>query len=112
MTMELLSPAFVEGGPIPVEHTCDGEDRSPALRWSGVPVGTRSLALKVDDPDAPAGLWVHWLIWNLDPGDGGLSEGTVPAGAVVTAFDAAVGGHVLARATLTGRYRCGGEEAR
>jgi Raf kinase inhibitor-like YbhB/YbcL family protein len=71
----LQSSAFDHGGPIPRRHSCDGEDLSPPLSWSGVPEGTRSLALVVDDPDAPAGTFTHWLGWGLDPGAEGLGEG-------------------------------------
>lgn len=63
--MELTSPAFAAGEPIPAAHTCDGADRPPPLAWSDVPAGTRALALIVDDPDAPRGTWLHWTIWNL-----------------------------------------------
>lgn len=76
--MELTSPAFEEGGTIPARHTCDGEDLSPPLRWSGVPEGARSLALIVDDPDAPAGTWVHWVLYGVGPDRDELPEG-VPA---------------------------------
>lgn len=66
--MKLRSPAFPDGGAIPAAHTCDGADASPPLEWSGVPAGTRSLALIMEDPDAPAGTWVHWVLYDL-PGD-------------------------------------------
>lgn len=65
--MELRSPAFRDGGAIPVLHTCDGEDVSPPLEWSEVPSGTHSLALVMEDPDAPAGTWVHWVLYDLAP---------------------------------------------
>jgi Raf kinase inhibitor-like YbhB/YbcL family protein len=74
----LTSDAFGEGEPIPKRHTCDGDDVSPTLAWSSLPEGARSLALIVDDPDAPSGDFVHWLAWNIDPASGGLEEG-VPA---------------------------------
>jgi Raf kinase inhibitor-like YbhB/YbcL family protein len=64
-TLRLTSTAFTDGAAIPAEFTCDGANRSPALAWTGVPVSTRSFALIADDPDAPRGTWVHWLIWNL-----------------------------------------------
>jgi Raf kinase inhibitor-like YbhB/YbcL family protein len=67
MALSLTSPAFQQGGEIPARHTCDAEDLSPALVWSGVPEGTRSLALIVDDPDAPVGTFTHWLAWGIDP---------------------------------------------
>jgi Raf kinase inhibitor-like YbhB/YbcL family protein len=64
-SLKLESSAFREGGLIPAKHTCDGGDVSPPLAWSGAPPGTASYALIVDDPDAPAGTWDHWLLWNL-----------------------------------------------
>lgn len=76
--MDLESPAFQEGQTIPTRHTCEGEDLSPPLRWSGVPDGTGSLALVVDDPDAPAGTWVHWVLYGIPPEPDQLSEG-IPA---------------------------------
>jgi Raf kinase inhibitor-like YbhB/YbcL family protein len=66
--VQLVSPAFTHGSVIPVEHTCDGANLSPPLGWSGVPVERRSLALVCDDPDAPRGTWVHWVLYNL-PGE-------------------------------------------
>ncbi len=74
----LTSSAFTEGGAIPVQHTCDGEDLSPPLQWRDVPQGTRSLALIGDDPDAPGRTFVHWVIYNIPPTAEGLPEG-VPA---------------------------------
>ncbi len=75
---ELSSTAFEPETTIPRDYTCDGDDRSPPLAWHDAPPGTASYALICDDPDAPAGTWVHWLIWNV-PGDGqSLPEG-VPA---------------------------------
>ena len=63
--MELKSTAFEPGGLIPAKYTCDGQDISPPLSWSDAPTGTQSLALISDDPDAPVGTWVHWVIWNI-----------------------------------------------
>lgn len=63
----LQSPAFANGAQIPRQYTCDGADQSPPLQWSDVPVGTRSLALIVEDPDAPRGTFVHWVLYNLPP---------------------------------------------
>jgi Raf kinase inhibitor-like YbhB/YbcL family protein len=71
----LESRAFENAHAIPSRYTCEGDDVSPALRWSNVPDGTRSLALVVDDPDAPSGVFTHWLAWGLDPGTDGLEEG-------------------------------------
>src|SRR5579884_2865050 len=67
MAFTLSSPAFPPGGRIPRDHTCDGADRSPPLAWDGVPEGTRAFALICDDPDAPAGTWVHWVLYDLPP---------------------------------------------
>jgi Raf kinase inhibitor-like YbhB/YbcL family protein len=70
----LTSTAFDDGAAIPVRHTCDNTDVSPALSWDELPEGTESLALLVDDPDAPGGTFTHWVAWDLDPGRG-LAEG-------------------------------------
>jgi hypothetical protein len=79
MTVNLTSPAFAEGGSIPVRYTCEGENVSPPLNWTPPPSGTASLALIADDPDAPSGTWVHWVLYNL-PGDAdGQSEGVKAA---------------------------------
>lgn len=77
---ELVSAAFDDGGPIPVNHTCEGADVSPALSWSGIPTGTVEVAITVTDTDA--GGFVHWVIANLDPTRSGLDAGEVPTGAV------------------------------
>jgi Raf kinase inhibitor-like YbhB/YbcL family protein len=73
--MNLESSAFVNGQPIPQKHTCQGADLSPALTWSGAPANTKSFALIVDDPDAPVGDWVHWMIYNLPASAHNLPEG-------------------------------------
>jgi len=78
--MELKSSAFAQNEDIPSQHTCEGRDQSPPLGWSGVPAGTKSLALIVDDPDAPDPAapkmtWVHWVLYNLPPGATGLEAG-------------------------------------
>ncbi|MFO7974765.1 MAG: YbhB/YbcL family Raf kinase inhibitor-like protein [Candidatus Hydrogenedentota bacterium] len=78
MSLEISSSAFDDQGTIPREHTADGQDVSPPLSWSGVPEGTQSLALVCDDPDAPVGTWVHWVIWNIPAGAGGLDEAVPP----------------------------------
>ena len=80
MPMTLTSPAFADGAEIPRRFTCEGEDVSPPLEWQGVPDGTRSLALIVDDPDAPDPkapkmVYVHWVIFNIPPAATGLAEG-------------------------------------
>lgn len=81
--MMLTSTVFFQGGTIPQRYTCDGSDLSPPLAWSGLPAGTKSLVLIVDDPDAPDPAapkmtWVHWVLYNLPPIAGELPEG-VPA---------------------------------
>ncbi len=73
--MKITSTAFEPGHTIPARHTCDGEDLSPPLSWSGAPAGTRSLVLIMDDPDAPPGTWVHWLLYDLPPDAHDLPEG-------------------------------------
>ena len=65
--IEVRSPAFGEGEKIPSDFTCDGAGMSPPIEWSGVPVNTQSLVVIADDPDAPAGDWVHWLVYDLPP---------------------------------------------
>jgi Raf kinase inhibitor-like YbhB/YbcL family protein len=83
--MELESSAFVDQGEIPRRYTCEGEDVSPPLAWSGLPEGTRSLVLILDDPDAPDPAaprmtWVHWVLYNLPPEVAGLAEAVAPSG--------------------------------
>lgn len=63
----LTSHDFTNGEPIPARYTCDGEDIPPTLAWSDPPPGTRSLALILDDPDAPLGTWTHWIVYNIPP---------------------------------------------
>jgi Raf kinase inhibitor-like YbhB/YbcL family protein len=80
----LTSPAFAHRGEIPAKFTCEGQDTSPPLRFSGVPSGAKSLVLIVDDPDAPdprapKTTWVHWVLYNLPPSAGELPEGVAPA---------------------------------
>lgn len=81
-SLRLSSPAFAAGGSIPRRYTCDGKGVSPPLRWSGVPRGTRELALLVEDPDA--GRFVHWSLLAIPAGTTALAEGRVPRGAVQT----------------------------
>jgi len=89
MSMIINSPSFSHNGVIPARHTCDGLDISPPLAWNGVPAGTTSFALIVDDPDAPdpaapKRTWVHWVLYNIPADVGGLAEGiaakALPAG--------------------------------
>jgi hypothetical protein len=74
MKLHLTSTAFANGQPIPHRHAFDDDNLSPALQWSDVPPATKSLALICDDPDAPVGTWVHWVIYDLPPTTAGLSE--------------------------------------
>jgi len=79
MSFALSSPAFEPGGEIPSRYTCEGQDRSPPLVFTGIPPGTRSLALIVDDPDAPdprapTTTWVHWVLYSIPPSTGSLPE--------------------------------------
>lgn len=150
--MKLTSSAISPGQAIPAIHSCEGEDRSPDLAWSDIPVDTRSFALIVDDPDAPRGTWVHWVLFNLpaeaielaaavprapelpsgarqgvnDSGEVGYGGPCPPPGSPHRYFfrlyaldctlnvppginrwdlDAAMGGHILAEATLMGTYQ-------
>ncbi len=146
--MTLTSPAFPEGLMIPAKYTCDGDNMSPPLKFSGVAPAAKSLALIVDDPDAPLGTWVHWLVWNIDPKTQSLEDGQIPIGAILgkTSFgksgyggpcpplgahryqfklyaldtvldlthgadkselEAAIKGHIIENASLTGRYNRG-----
>ncbi len=72
--MELKSQAFAAGEMIPAKYTCDGQDISPPLRWSDPPAGTIEFALISDDPDAPVGTWVHWVMWNIPVSASALDE--------------------------------------
>jgi len=83
MSFTLTSDAYREHGEIPKRYTCDGADVSPPLQWSGLPAGTKSLALIIDDPDAPDPaaprmIWVHWVLYDLPPDTGGLPEAVAP----------------------------------
>ncbi len=75
--MRLTVEGFENGGKIPVAFTCDGEDKSPAIKWEELPEGTMSLALALDDPDAPMGTFTHWIVYNIKPEMKGL-EGALP----------------------------------
>jgi Raf kinase inhibitor-like YbhB/YbcL family protein len=74
LEIKLTSAAFKEGGPIPRAYTCDGVNVSPPLEWSGVPKTAKTLAIVCDDPDAPGGTWVHWVLYNLPADNIGLVE--------------------------------------
>jgi Raf kinase inhibitor-like YbhB/YbcL family protein len=76
----ITSSAFQEGGNIPSKFTCDGSDTSPPLQLTGVPSEAKSLVLIADDPDAPSGLFTHWLVWNIPPQTNSIAEGSAPKG--------------------------------
>ena len=80
--MKIINPAFEDGGTIPERFSKNGQNVSPELRIQGTPAEAKSLALIVDDPDAPVGLFTHWLVWNIDPQITDIAEGSAPAGAV------------------------------
>ena len=79
-TFSISSEAFDEGGTIPVEYTCDGNDMSPPLVFSGIPDDVKSIAVIMDDPDAPGGIWVHWVIYNIPSDTRELAKGMPIAG--------------------------------
>jgi Raf kinase inhibitor-like YbhB/YbcL family protein len=83
-TWRIESSAFAEGGEIPREHTCDGADRSPQLRWEGTPEGAQSLALIMHDPDAPSGDYTHWVLYDVSPGTSELDSDMPTAGELST----------------------------
>ena len=80
--LKISSPAFENNGSIPKTYTCDGTDVSPPLKIENVPPEAKSLALIVDDPDAPMGTWVHWVLWNIPPATKEIKEGSIPQGAL------------------------------
>lgn len=80
MSLSIASGAFANNGSIPPLFTCDGADRSPRLEISGVPAGAKSLTLIMDDPDAPVGVWDHWVVFNISPETRVIEEGTEPKG--------------------------------
>ena len=89
--MQIKSSAFENGGRVPPLYTCDGENINPPLDFTDIPKDARTLVLVMEDPDAPLGTWVHWLLWNIPPRAGGIREGGVPTGTTegTTSFGAA-----------------------
>jgi Raf kinase inhibitor-like YbhB/YbcL family protein len=80
MAFQITAKGFSEGSEIPKQFTCEGANHSPGLQWSGEPSGTKSFALIVSDPDAPAGVWYHWLLWNIPAHMHSLAEGNGSTG--------------------------------
>jgi len=78
--LRVTSPAFKHEGMIPSRYTCDGRDMTPPLRFEDLPKGAASLALVLDDPDAPMGTFDHWVVWNIPPGTTSVEEGREPQG--------------------------------
>lgn len=80
--LRISSPVFESNGVIPKKYTCDGADVNPPLTFENIPSAAKSLALIVDDPDAPVGTWVHWVLWNIAPGTAEIKEQSIPPGAL------------------------------
>ncbi len=80
MSVQLSSPAFEDGNTIPQKYSCDGDDISPALNWSELPGQTESIALIMDDPDAPVGSWIHWVLYDLPGGRTEIPENVPKSG--------------------------------
>jgi len=80
MSLQITSSTFQEGAMIPRKNTCDGENISPSISWSGIPAGTKSIAIIMDDPDAPMGTWVHWVLFNLPAETTQLAENSHATG--------------------------------
>ena len=80
--MNITSPAFENSAPVPSTYTCDAENINPPLHISGIHSDAKSLILIADDPDAPGGTWVHWVVWNIHPSVSEISQGSVPEGGI------------------------------
>lgn len=85
--MKITSSAFEAYQLIPAKYTCDGEDINPPLTIEGIPAKAKSLALIMDDPDSPSKVWVHWLVWNINPQTKEIEENSVPSGAILGMTD-------------------------
>ena len=79
MSIQITSAGFADGQPVPAKYTCDGSDVSPPLQWTNVPANTKSLVLIADDPDAPVGTWVHWVLYDLPANTNALPENVTKA---------------------------------
>ncbi len=86
-SMKITSSAFDNNQMMPSKYTCDGENISPPLEITQIPEKAKSLVLIVDDPDAPSGDWVHWLVWNIEPSTGEIGEKQIPSGATAGTND-------------------------
>ena len=114
MRLDLTSTAFADGAPIPTVYTCEGRDVSPPLAWSGVPAGVTELQLRMEDPDAPGGTFVHWVVSGIEPGTTSLPEGSAgykgpcpPGGKThhyVLTLRALEGDRVVGQGRLVGTY--------
>lgn len=80
--MRIFTPAFENGGRIPSDYTCDGDDVNPELHFADVPGDTQSLVVMVDDPSSPSGNWLHWSVWNIDPNIRMIPRDSVPKGSI------------------------------
>ncbi|OGH19493.1 MAG: phosphatidylethanolamine-binding protein [Candidatus Levybacteria bacterium RIFCSPHIGHO2_12_FULL_38_12] len=85
--MKITSSAFLHNQEIPSKYTCDGKNINPPLEFWDIPKNTKTLALIVDDPDAPSKTWVHWVVYNIDPSEKNIPENTIPKGAVLGMTD-------------------------
>jgi Raf kinase inhibitor-like YbhB/YbcL family protein len=92
-TLEVTSPAFAANGDIPSEFTCEGTDTPPPLAWSEVPAGTKSIAIVVEDPDAPKGTFTHWMVTGISPATRSIGGGPLPSGAMAIKNDAGKAGY-------------------
>ena len=105
----LTSSAFAQGQPIPADYTCTGQGQSPPLAWTEPPTGTQRLALVVEDPDAPGGTFIHWVLYNIPGSARALAEAqpttpTLPDGATNDQFVKAADGHILGQVKLMGTF--------
>jgi Raf kinase inhibitor-like YbhB/YbcL family protein len=102
--MKITSHAFANEAPIPEVHSKKGGNVSPPLEWTGVPDRTISLVLIVDDPDAPKGLFTHWIVYGLKADTTGLTERISKAGLTREEINGVIEGHAIEEAILMGRY--------